>query len=216
MSRNTLQNGFLVVAAVSAGAAGYNATKSSSSPKARVAETQQRIIRQAQQNSAHPVRVNYETGQGSMAAYEAPIIAQEAKAVREAKELTAKRIAKLSFTKAYNQATDVGLLISDISDRTSIPAKEVLDITLSKSSVTALEARNVHFIYNSNECNSFTEGQGKDLVGYVPLTFSDSPENTYARTVVVNTGMESHDGYVTLKSDENFQEWVEHPVHLDK
>jgi hypothetical protein len=186
---NRLRNGLMLGLVVGAGAT-YAGTRPAS-VNSKVTQAQEQIVRAAQHNAAHPPANNPSEGE-SVAAWEAPIIAQEARGAQEAQELTPQRIAKLSFNRAFNEATDVGMLVSDVSDRTSIPAQEVLGATLPKSSVTALEGRNIHFIYNSSECNPFIEDDGNTQIGYIPLTVSDAPTPEITHITYINPGETSH------------------------
>jgi hypothetical protein len=193
MSRNkNIRNALLVTAAVGAGVGVHAESKKSVS--SRVGEAQQQIIKEAAHNTAHPPKLFDAVGGESMAAYEAPTIAQEAKGAQEAKELTAKKVAKLSFKKAFAEASDIGLLVTDVSDRTSVQAKKVLELTLPESSVTGLESRNIHFIYDSVECNPFIEGEGKDQVGYIPLTVGDAPIIEVGKVDFVNSDFTGQQG----------------------
>ncbi|MEK7600205.1 MAG: hypothetical protein AAB462_04190 [Patescibacteria group bacterium] len=191
---NKLRNGLLIAAAVGAGGTGTYLKATHQTTEEKVAKAQEQIVREAKYDKTHPADDNESL-------YNAGTTAEDAKAIATAKKLTANRIAKLSFDKAFTEATKVGGLVIDVADMTSSSAEDVLKATLPESSLDALESRNIHFLYNSTECNPYTyswetsghkvnfESQG----GYIPVSFGDTAPPAQAIHTVnpVNSGKDS-------------------------
>jgi hypothetical protein len=143
----------------------------------KVDAAQNQILYTARYYAAHPPQPD---DLGDSEIYSAAINAQDAEAIGQARQLTAQRVGRFSFSRAFDEASDVGGMVIDVSDMTSLPVETVLSETLPKSTITALNKRNIHFIYNSPERNPFVQ-EGDPQIGYIPLsTAAAAPEHVTA------------------------------------
>ncbi len=115
-------------------------------------------------------------------------------ALDKARHLSAFKIKRLGENSLFNQLGDIQGLVLDVVGETNAPARDVLSAVLPESSVTALEARGVKFVYDmpANDClnaYSYTSPNGKTET-IIPLANSSTPAPT-PHVSFVNSGYET-------------------------